>query len=559
MFIRMTKNKRGINYYHLVESYRNEEGKNRQKILLSLGTEFDHKLNELANSIAKYLDIPSLKTIEENLDIEKAYILGPLLLVQKIIQKLGISEILDKIAEEHPRLGFNLSELVFTMIACRFISPCSKLRIHDYWLDQFYPQMVNSKIELHQLYRALNLLYSHKDSIETELLAIRKKRLKLPIDVVLYDLTTLRFESTCNEEGKLRQFGYSKEKRSDCTQVVLGLLVDPEGMPLGFEVFPGNTFEGSTIHEMTKKIRDKFAVRRFIFVGDRALFSDKNFKELEESKAEYVIGMKLALFKQKADEFYDINRFTFTSADWAFYETKHDERRCVITWSKDRAARDKKVREDILSKIGKKINSKKVTAKTFISNSNYLKYINGTNTGHPVINQQAIDNEAKKDGFFGIITNIKEKDSNELISIYKSLWIVEDAFGELKGFLKTRPIYHWTDKRIIGHIMVCFLAYLCESYMTKVLREQKINLLSKSIENGKIEERPLTVAMAINDLKALMAIPVSLTDRTIWVSTNVPENAKKLFDALKIKSPTKILKIENKTSTVVHTKQEKNR
>lgn len=548
MFIRTTPNKRGIKYYHLVESYRNEQGQNRQKILLSLGNEFDHKLNDLANSLSKYLDIPSLKNIEENLDIEKAYILGPLLLIQKLMQKLGITEVMEKIEEEHPRLGFKLSELIFTMIACRFISPCSKLKTYDYWLDKFYPEMINSNIDLHHFYRALDVVYEHKDMIEKELLHVRQKKLKLPIDVVLYDLTTLRFESTKNEEGELRRFGYSKEMRSDCTQVVLGLLVDPDGLPIGFEVFPGNTYEGSTLIEMTTKIREKFSIRRFIFVGDRALFSDKNLKEIEYTKAEYVIGMKLGLFKKQEDEFYDIKKYTFLSKDFACYETTHSERRCIITWSRDRADRDKKVREDIIAKIQKKLSTKKTTAKTFISNSNYLKFVKGVNEGHPEIDQHAITKEEKKDGFFGIVTNIETQHIDEIFAIYKSLWIIEDAFGELKGLFKTRPVYHWTNERIVAHVMICFLSYLCESYATKTLREKNIKLKSKSLEDGNVEERPLTVASAINDLKQVMAIPVSLPNRKIWVSTNLTENAKNLFDVLKIRPPTKILKIENQKS-----------
>ena len=89
---------------------------------------------------------------------------------------------------------------------------------------------------------------------------------------MLYDLTTLRFESTRTDLGKLRQFGYSKERRSDCTQVVFGLLVNRDGIPLGFEVFPGNTFEGKTLSDIVDKMRKKFNVRRFIFVADRGFY-----------------------------------------------------------------------------------------------------------------------------------------------------------------------------------------------------------------------------------------------------------------------------------------------
>lgn len=118
--------------------------------------------------------------------------------------------------------------------------------------------MLAGDIKLHQLYRALAVLALHKDEIEKDLFWRDRDLFSADVDVVLYDLTTLRFESTRVDLGKLRQFGYSKERRSDCTQVVLGLLVRPDGIPLGFEVYPGNTFEGTTVADIVKKMREKF-------------------------------------------------------------------------------------------------------------------------------------------------------------------------------------------------------------------------------------------------------------------------------------------------------------
>ena len=103
-------------------------------------------------------------------------------------------------------------------------------------------------------------------------------------DVLLYDLTTLRFESTQTENGELAKYGYSKEKRSDCTQVILGLVVDTEGIPLFFDIFPGNTYEGSTIAAISEKLKQRFNVRRFILVADRGLFSKGNLEEIQKSE-----------------------------------------------------------------------------------------------------------------------------------------------------------------------------------------------------------------------------------------------------------------------------------
>ena len=372
--------------------------------------------------------------------------------------------------------------------------------------------------------------------------------------MVLYDLTTLRFESAREDIGKLKRFGYSKENRSDCTQVILGLLVDTDGNPLGFEVYPGNIFEGHTLADIVTQMRQKFKVRRFIFVADRGLFSANNLKHIRmdcgtsvNEKGEFIVGMKLGVFKNRHDEFYDRSRFTSLNDHLEIYETAHEEDRLIITWSQARADRDRKTREDILEKIQKKLKNPKTDGKTFVSNTNYRKYVTGLNKGSPQLNKSAINREALRDGFFGVITNVsKEKMSaNEIIAAYKHLWIIEDAFGEIKGTLKTRPIFHWTDKRIIGHLTLCFLAYFCEAQITKLLRQQRIIYESPAVDNGTIEPRPLTVSGAMLELKEVRAIPVNLKERVAWVRTDIKGNAAKIFKAMGIAIPPKLLKLSS--------------
>ena len=154
------------------------------------------------------------------------------------------------------------------------------LKIFEHWQDKLYPEILSGKDELHHLYRTLDLLSQHQEQIEQGLYWHDRDLLNRSVDVVLYDLTTLRFESTREDLGELCRFGYSKEMRSDCTQVVLGLLVDTDGIPLGFEVYPGNTFEGATLVDIVKRMREKFKIRRFIFVADRGLFSAKNLEHI---------------------------------------------------------------------------------------------------------------------------------------------------------------------------------------------------------------------------------------------------------------------------------------
>jgi len=332
----------------------------------------------------------------------------------------------------------------------------------------------------------------------------------------------------------------------------LGLLLKPDGVPLGFEVYPGNTFEGNTIASIVQKMRDKFKVRRFIFVADRGLFSAKNLQELRgknmEQQGEFIVGMKLGVFKQRHDEFYDLGKYQRINDELAVFETEHEGDRCIITWSKVRAERDAKARADILAKISKKLSAKKVTAKNFVSNSNYQKYLTGLSDGQtPQLNPTAIAQAAKQDGFFGVITNIRDMSATEIAANYKNLWIIEDAFGEIKGNLKARPVFHWSDKNIVGHLTLCFLAYLCEALMTKALREKNLMLESPAIKKAIIKPRALTVVEAMRELQEVRAIPVQIRATTMWVRTDIAGNVAKLFAAIGLKPPPKVLSLSKKS------------
>lgn len=547
VYIRITRNTAGQKYYHLVESYRDGK-KVRQRVLLSLGKVGENRLDELAAAISRHKEIFSILELAKNISVAETYIWGPLLVLKRLFEKSGIDKVLGLVARQHPKLGFDLRKLVFTMAAARFIKPGSKLKVFEHWQKRLHPEMVHGDIGLHQLYRALDILAVHKEEIEQGLFWHDRDLLHLEVDVVLYDLTTLRFESTRTDLGDLRQFGYSKEMRTDCTQVVLGLLVDTEGVPLGFEVYPGNTFEGATVSDIVKKMRQKFKVRRFIFVGDRGLFSRKNLEALrgsdKEKNGEFIIGMKLGVFKDRHREFYDISRFKRINDDYAVYETEHEGDRCIITWSRARAERDRRAREDILDKIRKKLASKKVTAKTFVTNTTYQRYVTGLNDGKGfAINEKAVAEDAVRDGYFGVLTNIADMRAAEIVVNYKTLWIIEDAFGELKGNLRARPVFHWTDQRIVGHLTLCFLAYLCEALMTKALRDKKLMLESPAIENEIIQPRPLTVGEAMRELQEVRTIPVKIRSTTMWVRTDINGNAHKLFSAIGLKPPPKVLSI----------------
>ena len=293
-------------------------------------------------------------------------------------------------------------------------------------------------------------------------------------------------------------------------------------------------------------LEKKFKIRRFILVGDRGLFSNKNLQSVKAKGDEFIVGLKLGLLKDRHEEIYNIKNFKFINEDIAIYETSYNNDRCIITWSRKRAERDKKVREDILSKIEAQLSKKSISTRSFLSNSNYKKYITHPKSkGKPTLNKSAINESEKTDGFFGIITNTDNLSSEEIIMNYKQLWKVENSFRELKGTLKTRPMFHWTDKRILGHLVVCFLSYLCEAYFAKKLDQRKITLKNNATTEQRIKSRPLSVAEAMSKLKEVRAIPVRYKDKTIWIRTDIYGNNADVFKAIGAKIPSKQLKIES--------------
>ena len=546
MFIKKTKNSRGQTYYHIAESYW-KDGKSKHRTLMSLGRAKDARLEDLFKLISRHLDVISANQLAKKIDVKDTFILGPLIIIDALFKQLGLYELLADLKKKHSKVQFDFVKIIFTLVVSRFVEPCSKLKVFSHWQKQFYPYFLEKELHLQDIYRSLDILAKHKEDIEKTLYHKGKTQMNLfnQCDVVLYDLTTLRFESTREDLDNLRRFGYSKEKRSDFTQVVFGLLVDAEGMPLGFDVYPGNTYEGKTMSEVISKLSKKFNVRRFILVGDRGLFSKEDLELFQDKGHEFIVGLKLGLLKARSSEIYNLKNFAWLNEDVAIYETSYKGYRCIISWSRKRSERDKKLRGDILSKLEAKLSKKTINPKDFISNSNYKQYIiYPTSKSPPMLNKEAIIESEKTDGFFGMMTNTRDLRSRDIILNYKQLWKIEGAFRELKSTLKTRPMFHWTEDRILGHLVLCFISYLCEAYLTKRFHDRGILLKDKSVQEQKVQSRLLTVSSAMRQLSELRAVPVTVNDKTLWLRTDITGNVSEVFKAIGVKIPSKQLQVE---------------
>ena len=289
MFVRTTRNKSGHTYLKIVRSVR-ESGKVRQEILLSLGRldvlMATGQIDALIEALGRFATQQNLINLAKDVSIEKVYHLGSAHVIRRLMERTRLMDCLNAIAAEHERLELPFSELMLAMICSRVIDPCSKRRLKEEWLKKIYPGVLHiGEVPLTQLYRTLDLLYSHKEAVENLLFDRSGERdlFNQTLDVVFYDTTTLRFESTEVEDTGLRQFGYSKERRTDCTQVVFGLLIDRDGIPVGYRLFPGNTYDGRSVPAILEKFKEKFQIGRIIFVADRGMLSMDNLKSLRDA------------------------------------------------------------------------------------------------------------------------------------------------------------------------------------------------------------------------------------------------------------------------------------
>jgi hypothetical protein len=180
MFIKTTRNAAGQSYYHLVESYW-RDGQSRQRTLLALGRAGEDRIDDLLAAVAKHRDVLTAAELARAIDIRETYVLGPLLVLERLFATSGIDGVLARVASAHPKLGFDLRQAVFTMVTARFMRPGSKLKIFESEQRRLYPEMVAGDLALHQLYRALDVLCAHKDEIEHDLFWQRRDLLSARI------------------------------------------------------------------------------------------------------------------------------------------------------------------------------------------------------------------------------------------------------------------------------------------------------------------------------------------------------------------------------------------
>ena len=358
------------------------------------------------------------------------------------------------------------------VVMARLAKPCSKRSTCELLERDF-----GISIGLEKIYRMLDALTENRINRLQDICRQHSKGLFTEeIKVMFYDCTTLYFESFTEDE--LRRFGYSKDHKFNQGQVLLALMVTNEGLPVGYDVFPGNMYEGDTFRRAIDRIRVRYGIKRVVIVADSGLLSRQNIELLEKEKLEYILGARLRSLSdrwqerildntgyekmQKDGEVLRIATYSYT-----------EKQRLIVTHNTKRAEKDRKDREKSIEKLRQKLEKSK-NPKSLISNYGYRKFLTVDGEVRVQVDEEKLQREALWDGLHGVITNTRDKDMKpeEVLSQYHGLWQVEDSFRIEKHDIRVRPVFHWTANRIRAHIAICFLAFALIRFLQYQIRQK---------------------------------------------------------------------------------------
>lgn len=419
-----------------------------------------------------------------------------------LYNQLGFGKII-----EDTRQDDRWNETLEACVLARVTQPASKKKTVRILEDQF-----NIKVDLDHIYRMMDHVFCNEEKIKERVASQTITLFKRKVDVLLFDVTTLYFDSA--DQDELRNFGFSKDCKFNQTQVVLALMTTTDGTPVGYELFPGNTSEGKTLIHVIESMKERFDLEHVILVADRAMFNRDNLLQMESLKVKYVVAAKLRSMKK------DIKQRILSSTDFRIkdvcgeihwvneFETECN-RRLIVSYSSMRARKDKFDRDRILTKLRKKEKEGKIKVTDIVNNHGSRKFIKCAKN-EASIDENKIANDAQWDGLHGVITNETQQSATELLTRYRDLWKIEEAFRFNKHDLKLRPIYHWKPDRIRAHVAICYVAFALLSYAKIKLREKNINISFETLRTELIRAQ----SSLIRDVStnAIINIPSKTTE-----------------------------------------------
>lgn len=463
MFIRKNKNRSGSTSVQIVS-----KAQGKYKVLKSIGCGRTDKeiqylyrrakqeLQELQGAESIFLDHQDiiLESFLSNLNNSQVQVIGPELIFGKIYDHIGFNQI--------------DNDMFRYLVITRLFHPGSKLKAIDY-LHRFLGVIK----EVDEIYRFLDKLNSQlKPDVEEITFKHTKEVLGGKISIVFYDMTTLHFEAS--DEDDLRRTGFSKVGKHQNPQIYLGLLVGTGGYAIGYDIFEGNIFEGHTLIPVIEKYESKYDLDKPLVVADAGLLTKKNIESLESNGYKYIIGARI---KNESKEIME----KIHSEKWIDKHTirikKDKGQRLIVAYTENRAKKDRHNRKRGLMRLEKAVKKGKLS-KSNINNRGYNKYLKMSGEVMIEIDYDKYERDSKWDGLKGYITNSELK-SKQIIENYNHLWFIERAFRISKTDLKIRPIFHRLKDRIEAHICISFTAYSIYKELERILKKERSYLTVK--------------------------------------------------------------------------------
>jgi len=523
MFVRVKRvrtNGRDYRYLQVVET-RRERGRITQHIVANFG-----RLEEVVASGDLDRVIAGLVAHSQTLQLIQRYrggalqatsdkVWGPVLIFERLWADLDLPALLRRLVRRR-RLAFDFERVVFALVLQRILAPGSD-RAGVKWAETVHARGFET-LRLPHYYRALRVLWEQKVPIEQALYTKGLDLFNQPLDLVFFDTTSLYFEGQ-GPEG-LARLGKSKDHRPDHPQVILGILMRRDGLPIACEVWPGNTADVTRVTVIADILRKRFAIERVVVVCDRGMVSAKNLAALEALGFQSIVGVKMRGVREVRDEVLArAGRYQLVSENLQVKEVQVEDRRYIVCFNPEEAAKDRADREQIVATLEKKLASGGV--KRLIPNRGYRRFLK-VRAGQCTIDQQRVEEDARYDGKY-VLRTTTDLPADEVALAYKNLLWIERLFRDLKSLLETRPIYHhWVKDNVKGHIFACFLAL----YLVVVLRK-KIVALGRSVEWADL----------IRDLSQLRAIGLQLDDQEYLLRTDLRGTAHVAFQAVGLRPP----------------------
>jgi len=372
--------------------------------------------------------------------------------------------------------------LLFDLVLMRIYQPCSKLRSLRLLETQF-----GRSYSFQSAYRLMDTLakdeHRSKTQLEKKLYTAHKEHYNTPLTVVLYDVTTLYFESA-RDGDKYKLPGYSKDGKHKDPQILVGLLTNISGFPLGYETFAGNTFEGGTLLIALQNWQNQFNSSKLRVIADAGMLSKINVEKLSSAGFDFIVGARLKSVPASLTK----KLLKLEQEDGITHELQHSGHRLIVHYSTKRAKKD-------LNTIEKAVNKAEaiITGKQSLKRRSKFIAITVTSKDKDQtlsLNQAAIDQDKALAGFKGYITNLSDAPAEEIISQYKELIHVEQSFRMSKHDLRARPVFHHKEDSIKAHLLIVVMALaigrLVEKEANQSIQktvEQLGNALSYTLED----------------------------------------------------------------------------